>query len=44
MGCGQGTVRGQGWSENGLRQPSTLCLAQWPARDIPIALKRPGGN
>ena len=44
MGCGQGTVRGQGWSENGLRQPPTLCPPQWPARDIPVALQKPGGN
>ena len=44
MGCGQGTVRGQGWSENGLRQPPTLCPPQWPARDIPVALQRPGSN
>lgn len=43
-GCGQGMVRGQGWSENGLREPPIPRPTQWPARDIPVALERPGSN
>lgn len=43
-GCGQGMATGQGWSENGLREPPAPRLARWPPGDIPVALEGPGGS